>query len=200
MSEVATTPLRHVARRRPSRVRSLARRAGTALAWLVIIGMVLVLGVAVLVPRLGGATPYTILTSSMRPVLPPGTLVVMRPVASSADIHPGVVITYQLRSGEPEVVTHRVVAQRTNLKGETEWQTKGDANNVPDENWVRPAQVRGTLWYAVPELGRVNILLSGQEHQLVVYGAVAVLAVYAGTMFAGAARERRRSGRRRAAS
>lgn len=200
MSELTATRARHGERQRPSRVLSLTRRAGTAVARLVILGAVLVLGVAVLVPRLGGATPYTILTSSMRPSLPPGTLVVMAPVGSDADIHPGVVITYQLRSGEPEVVTHRVVAQRVTLTGETEWQTKGDANNVADEKWVRPAQVRGTLWYAVPELGRVNVLLTGQQHQLVVYGAVALLAVYAGSMFVGAARERRRSGRRGAGS
>lgn len=171
---------------------TLLRWAGRVLAWLVIIGMVLVLGVAVVVPRLGGATPYTILTSSMRPALAPGALVVVRPVGSDTDIHPGVVITYQLRSGDPTVVTHRVVASGVDLLGEPTWQTRGDANDVADARWVRPAQVRGTLWYAVPELGRVNLLLSGPEHQLVVYGAVALLAAYAATMFVGAARRPRR--------
>ena len=49
-------------------------------AWTVILGVAAVLAVAVLVPRVGGATPYTVLTGSMAPTYPPGSLVVVRPV------------------------------------------------------------------------------------------------------------------------
>lgn len=159
------------------------------LAWAVILGCVSVLAVAVLVPRVAGATPYTILTGSMKPGYPPGTLVVIRPV-DTADIHVGSVITYQLRSGEPQVVTHRVVDVGVNLEGETRFETQGDANSVSDPELVRPEQVRGALWYAVPHLGRVNTVLNGHERQLLVYGAAGLLALYAGAMFAGAGRDR----------
>ena len=50
----------------------LARTA----AWFVILGIGAVVTVAVLVPRIGGGTPYVVLTGSMRPHMPPGTLVV----------------------------------------------------------------------------------------------------------------------------
>src|SRR3954447_20300451 len=85
------------------------RWCGQVAAWIVILAMTAVITAAVLVPRLGGATPYTILTGSMRPNMPPGTLVVIKPVPID-QIGIGTVVTYQLNSGEHTVVTHRVVA------------------------------------------------------------------------------------------
>lgn len=161
------------------------------LAWTVILGCGAALVLTVALPRLGGATPYTILTGSMQPAMPPGTLVVAKPV-DPQDIAVGTVITYQLRSGEPTVVTHRVIAIRTNLRGDVELRTQGDANDTPDRAWVRPEQVRGERWYYVPYLGRLNTLVSGHDRQLLVYGAAAALALYAAGMFVGAGRDRLR--------
>ena len=171
---------------------------GQVIAWAVILFAVALIAVAVVVPRLGGATPYTILTGSMQPHYPPGTLVVAKPVDPAA-LRVGDVVTYQLRSGEPEVVTHRIVAIATSLDGRLRFQTKGDANNVADDPWVMPIQIRGRLWYAVPYLGRLNLLFTGHQHQLLVYLAAAALGVYALVMFLGAARDRARSspGKRR---
>lgn len=163
---------------------------GRVLAWLVILGVVGVLVAAVLVPRLAGATPYAVLTGSMRPHYPPGTLVVVEPV-DPQDLRTGDVITYQLESGEPTVVTHRLTAVSTDLRGRVTFTTQGDANDAPDEP-VRPVQVRGRLWYALPYVGYAHVLLSGRQHQLVVLGAAGGLATYALVMFAGALRDRTR--------
>ena len=89
--------------------RAIASGTGQVLAWLVVLGAIAVLAAAVVVPRLAGGTPYTVTTASMRPDLPPGTLVVVRAV-SFDEIGTGDVITYQLQSGEATVATHRVVA------------------------------------------------------------------------------------------
>jgi signal peptidase I len=186
-------PTRRLSVESGSSVNGVVRWVGQLLAWLLILTICAVLALAVLVPRLGGATPYTILTSSMQPHMPPGTLVVVKPVAPE-EIGIGTVITYQLHSGEPEVVTHRVIEVRTNLEGETEWRTQGDANDTPDELWVKEVQVRGALWYSVPELGRVSLLLSGEQRQVAVYVVAGALALYAGYLFtsAGVGRTRRR--------
>lgn len=173
---------------------SVARWGARVLGWMVILASLAALTVAVLVPRLGGATPYEILTGSMRPGLPPGTLVVMKP-AGPDDIGVGSIVTYQLRSGEPTVVTHRVVEVRQSLSGDVEYVTQGDANSVADELPVRPEQVRGTLWYAVPQLGRVNQLLNGDQRQTLVYLAAAGLGGYALAMYVAALRDRRRRSR-----
>jgi signal peptidase len=166
-------------------MRAVLGWAGQVFAWLVILAVTAVLAVAVLVPRLGGATPYTILTSSMEPGMPPGTLVVARPVDPS-EISVGTVITYQLESGRPTVVTHRVVAVGVDSTGELRFTTQGDANSTTDAATVRPVQVRGERWYAVPQLGRLNTLLNGHERQLLVYAAAALLLGYAGWQFLAA--------------
>lgn len=164
---------------------------GQVTIWLFILAALAVLAIALVIPRIGGATPYTVLTGSMQPGLPPGTLVVVKPVDTD-EIVIGDVITYQLESGRSAVVTHRVIGVRTGVDGEPEFLTQGDANTAADPEPVRSVQVRGRLWYAVPHLGRVNTVLTGEQRQIGVYASAAALALYAGVMFAGGLRERRR--------
>jgi signal peptidase len=156
---------------------------GRIASWAVIFAGLAAIAVAVVIPRLGGATPYTILTGSMRPSLPPGTLVVVRP-ADPATIRVGDVVTYQITSGDPTVATHRVVAQGVNTAtGEFIFQMKGDASNAPDPEWVRAVQIKGKVWYAVPWLGRLGLLFTGQQHQWLAYGVAAAIFGYAAFMF-----------------
>lgn len=171
---------------------SLARRV---LAGMLVAAVAASLLVAVVVPRLGGAVPYVVETGSMRPGMPPGTLVVVRPV-DAARIGVGSVITYQIRSGEPAVVTHRVVATGLDGTGQRRFLTQGDANNAPDPGWVRPVQVRGERWYAVPALGYVTTLLTPAQRQLLLAAVVAVLLGYAAVMVLTDLRERSRPRRR----
>lgn len=173
-------------------VRRAAAVTAHVVTWAVIvaIGAALVLGV--LLPRVGGGTPYTVLTGSMRPAYAPGELVVVRPV-DPGSITTGDVITYQLESGDPTVVTHRVVSQGFDGEGLVVLRTKGDANDDPDPDPVREIQVRGEVWYSVPYLGYVNALLTGKERQLGVYAVAAALIGYALLSFAAAARDRRRT-------
>jgi signal peptidase len=170
------------------------RYARTVLTTAVLLAAAAVLAVAVLVPRIAGATPYTVLTGSMQPAYPPGTMVVARPVAAD-DIAPGTVITFQIAPGQPAVATRRVVTIARGPDGELRFLTKGDANDDPDQQWVRPEQVRGALWYAVPRLGYLSELLTGEQRQRGVVAVAAVLLGYAALMAAGAARDRPRAKR-----
>lgn len=163
-------------------------------AWLVILGVLAVLAVAVGIPRIAGATPYTVLTGSMTPGLPPGTLVVVRPTPAK-EIGIGTVVTYQLFSGEPVVVTHRVVGIGYDGRGQEVFQTQGDANNAPDVLPVQPAQIRGVLWYAVPHLGRASNLVTSSQRATAQVAIAAGLLGYAALMFLRAARGRMRSRR-----
>jgi signal peptidase len=164
---------------------------GQVLAWFVIAGVLVLLTLGVLAPRLAGATPYTILTGSMQPAMPSGTLVVVKPVAPE-NIAIGTAITYQLESGKPAVATHRVVRVGIDGTGERIFSTQGDANNAPDEKPVLPAQVRGEVWYSVPYLGHLNNVLTGGERAIAVYVVGFGLLLYAAAMFTGSARDRRR--------
>jgi signal peptidase len=83
------------------------------------------------------------------------------------------------------VVTHRVVGLAYDGTGRPSFQTQGDANDVADPEWVRPVQVRGATWYAVPYVGRASSLLTHGERQwairvvagaLLAYGVAVVVA------------------------
>jgi signal peptidase len=169
-------------------VQAVTRHAVRGLAAVVIAvaGAVLVLGV--IVPRAAGATPYVVLTDSMEPSLPVGTLVVSRPVEPER-ISTGSVITYQLRSGQERLVTHRVVGIGMTIGGERTYLTQGDANDVPDAQPVRDVQVRGAVWYQVPHLGHVAGAFTGERKAIGAIAAVLLLG-YAGWQELGAARER----------
>jgi signal peptidase len=177
--------------RRPQTVLGIA---GRVVCWAVIASVVAFGVGTVAVPRLAGATTYTVLTGSMRPGLPPGTLVVVKPVAAE-DVAVGSVITYQRDSGVDTVVTHRVVSQGFDPSGSQVWWTKGDANEAVDSRPVLPVQVRGELWYSVPYVGHLNALVTSGVRSVVVTAVAGALAVYAMAMFVGAARDRRRSRR-----
>lgn len=180
-----------------SRARTATAWLGQVAAWTVLFTALAVLAVAVVVPRLAGATPYSILSGSMQPALRPGDLVVVRP-GDPDRIGIGSVITYQLEPGRPTTATHRVVAIGWR-NGERLVRTRGDANAAVDADWVRPVQLRGELWYRVPWIGRLHSALSGQQRALLVRATAGALAAYALWMFAGAHRDRRRAGGERAA-
>lgn len=181
--------------RAPRRKRGVLSWAGQVLSWFVMLAIGAVLLASLIVPRLAGGSTFVIETGSMRPHLPPGTMVAVRPAEADA-VRVGDVITYQLRSGDPTVVTHRVVAIGYSGSGEVRWRTQGDANSAADQGWVQPAQLRGRFWYGVPMLGRVTTIVTQQQRGVLVSVFAVGLGGYSLAQFAGALRDRRRTARR----
>lgn len=138
----------------------MLRTLRRGVVWFCLLALCALLAAAVVAPRLAGATPYTVLTGSMAPAYPPGSLVVVRPVPVE-DVGIGTVVTYQRESGRPGVVTHRVVGLGIR-DGRTVFRTQGDANPVPDRAWVRPVQLRGEVWYSLPYVGHLTGVLSAE--------------------------------------
>jgi signal peptidase len=149
--------------------------------------------VLIVIPKMTGSVPLSVLTQSMEPSLPPGTLLVVRPVPVD-DIRIGDVVTYQITSGQPAVVSHRVVGVTTSSTGERTFVLKGDANDLADSAPVTAPQIRGVLWYSLPGLGVVNQAVNGSRSWLVPTMA-AILLVYGVLMVGmgtGSAVQRRR--------
>ncbi|WIE64111.1 signal peptidase I [Curtobacterium sp. MCLR17_036] len=164
------------------------------------VGLLLLLAglaaVLVVVPKATGSVPLTVLTESMEPTLPAGTLLVVRPTPPD-DIAAGDVVTYQAVSGEQVLVSHRVVAVARSSDGASTFTTKGDANAEADAP-VSSAQVRGVVWYSVPAVGYVNQAVNGARGWLVPTVAVALIAWGAVLVTRGVvAAVRRSSGQRR---
>ncbi len=167
--------------KRFSRVPRWLRVVATVLTWIVIVVSAVAITALVVVPRIAGASPYTILTGSMIPDMPPGTIVVVKPLPFD-QIRQGDVITYQIESGKPMVVTHRVVGTEI-VDGETRLVTQGDANEVPDVASVREEQVKGVVWYHVPMVGYATSLIDDVSKGIAVRilgGLLLAYAVYLG--------------------
>lgn len=158
------------------------RLIGVVLSAALLLFVAVVAVLVIVLPVSTGSTPYTVLTSSMEPDFPPGSLVVIRPTDADA-VKVGDIVTYQLKSGQPEVVTHRVIQVVQTPGEETTFITQGDNNDVADSEPVRPVQIKGTLWYSVPLIGWVNNVVNGDARAIVIPIVAVGLFVYAGWMF-----------------
>ncbi|GAB3560722.1 signal peptidase I [Spelaeicoccus albus] len=158
----------------------LRRALGRIIALVSTIAVAAILALAVfltLVPAVSGGHTLTVLSGSMVPRLPVGSVVVDRPVApGSLDV--GDIVTYQKtdQSTHAQVlITHRIVAKHNGKHGLV-FTTKGDANRTADPEPVRASQIRGELWYDVPYIGIVRGFLLAPAGLLMIGSAVLLIA------------------------
>lgn len=139
-------------------------------------------------PPAGAYQIRTVLTESMRPTMPEGSVVMVRPVAPS-DLQVGDVITYRIPVDDRRIVTHRIV-DITEPGVQPVVRTEGDANNAPDP-WA--ARIKDEkAWRVQVSVRRVGYVLASLRQpalqQLTVLGAPALLARW---MIPGLVRDRR---------
>lgn len=143
----------------------ILRATGRALGFTALIVATLAALVLIVVPLLTGSHTYSVLTNSMKPFYGPGTLLVVKPTAFDK-LAVGDVVTYQLESGRPEVITHRIISFAVDQQGNSQLITKGDHNDVADPTPVTQIQVRGKMLYAVPFAGYAANWLGNQDRGL----------------------------------
>ncbi|RTL70816.1 MAG: signal peptidase I [Pseudonocardiaceae bacterium] len=161
----------HAAATRSTRPAPLRRISGAVLALVVVVVVALAVVVAVLPWAVGGKA-LTVLSGSMEPGLPVGSVAVVKPEPADR-IAVGDVIEFVDRdqaTGASRVVTHRVVQ----VQPGPAFVTKGDANATPDPHVVAAAAVGGVLWYHVPWVGGLRDRLVGPAG-LVVLGGIVLL-------------------------
>ncbi|MFZ5846668.1 MAG: signal peptidase I [Actinomycetota bacterium] len=144
--------------------------------------------VLIVLPRATHATALTVLTGSMTPAIPVGSVVLVRPV-DPRTLQVGDVATYVRRNGNgiESLTTHRIVE----ANGDTGTLIfKGDANRGPDPDPVELASVVGEVWFHVPYLGAIRDALQGTAGLTLL--AILVLGGYATSQLWGAHQDRRR--------
>lgn len=158
---------------------------------LLVAGVVLLAGAVTLIPAVSGATAFAVSSGSMQPMLPVGSLAIVRPEPVGS-IRPGDVITFldrDPRSPATHVVTHRVVAAQHGPRGLV-FTTRGDTDNAPDPGVTAAADVRGVLWYHVPLMGAVRDVLARPVGMFCLAAAL-VLLIAGHFLTVGRARSRR---------
>lgn len=108
------------------------------------------------VPKLLGYQIYSVISGSMEPAIPVGSLVYIQEEAPE-NLAEGEVIAFYGARDSASVITHRVIENRV-VMGELI--TKGDANQTNDMNPIPYANVIGRVVRSVPGAGRAAELLT----------------------------------------
>ena len=132
------------------RVQKWCNAAATVLVVLAVVLALLLVGV-----RLVGFRPFCVLSGSMEPAYPTGSLIYVKPCAPE-DVQVGDAITF-VYNADLDVVTHRVVSIDA---ANQHFITKGDANADPDSAPVHFQNLIGRPVLAVPYLGYVSRWIS----------------------------------------
>ena len=116
----------------------------------VLVALVVLLAALLAGARLFGLQVFTILSGSMEPKYPVGSLIYVKSVDPS-QVKEGDVITFLL--SDTVTATHRVVGIVDQGDGALRFRTKGDANDAEDGSLVHYRNVIGTPVFAIPKLG-----------------------------------------------
>lgn len=147
----------------------MIKRVCNILSAVLLIVLLAVAGL-ITVPMLMGYQEMAVLTGSMEPEMPVGSLVYVKPV-DATELKPGEVCTYTLEDGETHV-THRVESIDTETKTLI---TKGDANEEVDASPVAFDQVVGRAEFHVPMLGYITLNIKTPTGIMSVCGVLLVI-------------------------
>jgi len=157
------------------RVRHIALRVLNGAVTAALVGATLVVAAVWLVPRITGTTSLTVLTGSMDPSIPPGSLVYVRPT-DPRGVEVGDIITFQAREGEA-LITHRVTEVIDSPSDGLSFRTKGDANEADDPWTTSAGRVVGEVAFRVPYVGRLSQYAKTPRGSLLVIGVPFLLFV-----------------------
>jgi signal peptidase len=151
---------------------------GSWLATLVLILIVAALGLGAWGVRTGDWQAHPVLSGSMEPVLPTGSIAIMHKTPTS-ELRVGDVITFREPAHQEILITHRIVSI-TDENGRRVYETKGDANGVKDP-WE--VTLRGEVSYrlhqSVPYVGYAVAWLRQPDSRTWTYGAAALIGLWA---------------------
>ena len=150
----------------PNAVKKIWNVFTTVIVVLVVIFAVLLIGV-----RLFGVQVYSVISGSMEPEYPVGSLIYVKDINPS-EIEVNDVITYVLPSETPS--THRVV--RIDEENQL-FYTKGDANETEDGAPVHFKNLIGTPVFKIPYLGYVAYYIQHPPGMYIAIAAGAVLLI-----------------------
>lgn len=120
-----------------------------------------------------GYRGLVVMSGSMEPAVPTGSLVVVKRIPAE-QIEVGEVISFRSPEFSGQTITHRVQAVSAG-GGRVEVETRGDANTGSEEWVIDPAGTVGRFELRVPGLGYLLAPLQGRAARLLLVAGPAVL-------------------------
>jgi signal peptidase len=124
-------------------------------------------------PEYFGWQLLPVLSGSMEPAIPVGSIVAVHPVPARA-LRVGDVITFADRGNPDVLVTHRIVSLEERA-GQQVAVTKGDANNTTDSWNVPIDQTVGRVNFSLPYIGYLVVWLGSSAVKLLALGGILLL-------------------------
>ena len=143
-------------KKRNDQKRKSPAAAGCSALGIFLLRAVIAVCIPLTLPNLFGYQAYTVISGSMEPEIPVGSLVYIQPSAPEDAEENDIVAFYGAADGS--MITHRVVENNV-LAGELT--TKGDANKTKDMNPVSYADFIGTVRASIPLAGHAAQFLAG---------------------------------------
>ena len=183
------------------RRKSVAARIGSVVSSVLMLAVLLV-SAGYLVPSLMGYQRYIITGGSMTGTYDRGSIVFEK-LKPSSQLQVGDVITYlpPPSSGNPDLVTHRIVMKKPAADGAGYvFRTKGDFNGYKDPwKFSLDESSQPVVQFSVPYVGWIFLFLSDPRHRMWAIGgpaaAVALLSLLQAARNAGDARAARKGSR-----
>ena len=114
------------------------------------------------VPKVFGYEMYTVISGSMEPSIPTGSLVYIKDMEPQ-DVADGDVIAFYGGHDSNAIITHRVVKNRVVMG---EFVTKGDANEKEDMNPIPYMNFLGRVELSIPVVGELAQMLTSMEGKI----------------------------------
>lgn len=142
----------------------------------VFVGMMVVLVLALVGVRLLGIQTYVVLSGSMEPTYPTGSLLYVKHIDTN-ELKVGDPITFMV--DEDTVATHRIIEILPDEEDSSilRFRTQGDANNSPDGTAVHYKNVIGKPILCIPYMGYVANFVQNPPGKYLAIGAAAILIV-----------------------
>lgn len=122
-------------------------------------------------PKAFGYQMYTVISGSMEPALPVGSLVYVK-YQEPESIEKKDIIAFYGSNERSSIITHRVVY---NKKLSGEFVTKGDANKEKDMNPISYNQYMGKVVLMIPVIGGVAQTLTTGSGKIVLFGFIGLI-------------------------
>ena len=140
-----------------SPVSTICGALGTILLITIILGCI-----PLTVPRMLGYQLYTVISGSMEPEIPVGSLVFIKDM-EARDVEVDDVIAFYGGRDTNAIITHRVVKNKV-IEGE--FITKGDANKTEDMNPVDYNEFIGRVELSITEVGNLAQMLTSTQGKI----------------------------------